>query len=133
MLPSWSITGTNVELGGFRIEWAGDSLKTLPPPPPPHASADSPTVLFRKMSFDALQYTGDPKKAARAFLKVADLRDPPLRVQFGTESMATVLAKAKETAANAQKYADIAHSTNADSVDKDSVLSMFSMYIAKTE
>ena len=131
MLPSWNITGTNVELGGFRTEWAGDSLKTLPPSPL-YASADSPTMLFRKMALDTLQYIGDPKKAARAFLKVADLRDPPLRVQFGTESMAIVLAKAKETAANAEKYADIAHSTNADGVDKDSVLSMFSMYIAKT-
>lgn len=130
MNPSWNISAVIVELGGFRTEWAGESLKTLPQPPH-YQGEDTPSSQFRAASFDSSKYIGDPAKAAKAFIAVADMKDPPLRIQFGTESMAIVSGKAKETYDNAQKYADIAHSTNIDGVDKDAVLQMFGMYISQ--
>ena len=130
MDPSWNITGVIIEPGGFRTEWAGSSLKTLPPPPQ-YADPNSPSMLFRKASFDPSVYIGDPAKAAEAFIKVAGMPEPPLRVQFGTESLAIVMGKAKETLDNASKHSAIAHSTNVDGVDKDAVLQMFGMYLAK--
>lgn len=53
MDPSWNITAIIVELGGFRTEWAGDSLKTFPSPPQ-YADPNSPSSIFRKLSFDSL-------------------------------------------------------------------------------
>ncbi|GJE88094.1 hypothetical protein PsYK624_041770 [Phanerochaete sordida] len=131
MDPSWNITGVVVQLGGFATEWAGDSLQALPPHPK-YAAPDSPCMRFREASFDTSRYIGDPKKAAQAFLRIAALPDPPLRLQLGTESMAIVKAKALGTATNADKYADLAHSSNFDGVDKDAVLSMFGMCITKS-
>lgn len=132
MDPSWNITGIIVQLGGFCTDWAGDSLKTYPPHPK-YADPNCPCMIFRQASFDTSKYIGDPKKAAQALIKIAGMPEPPLRLQLGTESMAIVRAKALETASNAEKYADIAHSTNFDGVDKDAVLNMFGMYIAKSE
>lgn len=130
MNPSWNIIGIIIEPGGFRTEWAGDSLKTFPQPPE-YADPNSPSSVFRKQSFDASSYIGDAAKAGQALIKVADMPDPPLRVQLGTESMAIVSGKAKKTLQNVEKYADFAHSTNADDVDKETVLQMFGMYITK--
>lgn len=130
MDPSWNISAVIVELGGFRTEWAGSSLKTLPQTPP-YADPSSPSSSFRSVSFNTSTYIGDPAKAGKAFIQVADMVDPPLRVQFGTESLAIVMAKAKETLQNAENNAHIAHSTNIDGVDKDAVLQMFGMHIAK--
>ena len=127
---SWNITGIIVELGGFRTEWAGNSLKTFPQLPP-YADPNSPTSFFRKVSFDPSTYIGDIAKAAQALLKVANMPDPPMRIQFGTESMAIVAGKAEETLEDARKYAGVAHSTNADGVDKDAVLQMFGLHVAK--
>ncbi|EKM52014.1 uncharacterized protein PHACADRAFT_262462 [Phanerochaete carnosa HHB-10118-sp] len=133
MDPSWNITATIIEPGGFRTEWGGKSLKVMPVHPK-YADPNSPCAVFRKMTFDgSMKPIGDPQKAARTLVKIAGLADVPLRLQLGTECMVIVAGKAKETLANVEKYADIAHSTNSDGVDKDAVLSMFAMYVAKSE
>lgn len=118
-----------IELGGFRTEWAGDSLKQLPMPP---HYANSPADHFRNAVFkNHGQPIGDPRKAAKALIQVAGMPNPPLRVQMGTESMAIVIGKAQETIRNAEEHAELAHSTNADGVDQDAVLGQFAMHIAK--
>ena len=99
MDPSWDIKAVIVEPGGFRTEWAGDSLKTFPPLRP-YADPNSPTSQFRNASLDSSKYIGDPTKAAKAFIEIANMPDPPLRMQLGTESMAVVIGKAKETLRN---------------------------------
>lgn len=133
MDPSWNITATIIELGGFRTEWGGNSLKTFPSPPQ-YTGPSSPCFQFRKAVFQGnggQSALGDPAKAGKAMIAVADMPSVPLRLQFGTESMAIVMGKAKETLGNAEKYADIAHSTNVDGVDKDAVLERFGAYISK--
>ena len=131
MDPSWNISATIIELGGFRTEWGGTSLKVFPSPPQ-YSSPDSPCSQFRKAAFGGGHSPiGDPAKAATAMIAIADMPSVPLRVQLGTESMFIVTSKAKETLQNAEKYADLAHSTNFDGVDKDAVLEKFSMYMSK--
>ncbi|GJF00515.1 NAD(P)-dependent dehydrogenase [Phanerochaete sordida] len=134
MDPSWNITAVIVQPGGFRTAWGGDSLKVFPSPPA-YAAPDSPCAAFRAMSFGGgpSRAIGDPRKAGAALMRIAGMPAPPLRVQLGSESMAIVKAKAKETLVNAEKHADIAHSTNFDDVDKDAVLKMFEMYLAKSD
>ena len=127
MDPSWNISATIIQPGGFRTEWGGSSLKTYPPPPQ-YADPGSPCAKFRVMAFQSsASAIGDPAKAAQAMLAVADMPTVPLRIQLGTESMAIVVGKAKETLTNAEKYADIAHSTNAEGVDTKAILQMLSV------
>ena len=131
MDPSWNIKAVIVELGGFRTEWGGTSLQTFPAPPA-YTAPNHPAAQFRAAAFQGTTPAlGDPAKAAKALITVADLPNPPLRVQFGTDSWAIVSAKARETLRNAEKHADLSHSTNVDGVDKDTVLEKFRMYMAQ--
>lgn len=125
MDPSWNIKGVIVELGGFRTDWLSSSM-TIKPPLPPYAHPDSPCALFRHMSLN-IPYIGDPAKAPKALIAVAGLPDPPLRIQLGTDSMAMVKTSAKKTLEDAERWADFAHQTNMDGVDKNQVLAMFNL------
>ncbi|KZT11169.1 NAD(P)-binding protein [Laetiporus sulphureus 93-53] len=122
MLPEWNIKGVIIEPGGFRTEWNSSSMMRLPVHPK-YDTPESPTVQFRKMTAQTL--IGDPAKAAKAIMQIADLSDPPLRIQLGTECLLVVMKKALKTIKDGEKYAELAHSTNADGVDKESVLEMF--------
>ncbi|GBE82875.1 Uncharacterized oxidoreductase [Sparassis crispa] len=119
VLPSWNVKAIIVEPGGFRTEWNKGSMVRAPVHPKYDAS-DSASVLFRKVM--AAQPIGDPKKAARAFIQIADLPDPPLRIQLGSESWTMVREQALGTLRDNEKYADLAYSTNADDVDHEAVI-----------
>ncbi|KZT74104.1 NAD(P)-binding protein [Daedalea quercina L-15889] len=122
MLPEWNIKGVIVEPGGFRTDWNAGSLVRFPAPPQ-YDMPYSPTVQFRRMT--AQTYIGDPAKAAKALVQVAGMDEPPLRIQLGTECLLVVRNKAMKTIADGEKYAELAHSTNVDGIDKDVVLEMF--------
>ncbi|KAH9930883.1 uncharacterized protein B0H18DRAFT_1143444 [Fomitopsis serialis] len=122
MLPEWNIKGVIVEPGGFRTDWNAGSLVRFPAPPQ-YDTPESPTVRFRKMT--AQTYIGDPAKAAKALVQIADMDELPLRIQLGTESLLVVRNKAVRTIQDGERYAELAHSTNVDGVDKDAVLEMF--------
>jgi hypothetical protein len=126
--PAWNIKAVIIEPGGFRTEWAGDSMKTLPLAA---QYADSPAAQFRNTSLGSHKAIGDPRKAGEAFIRVANLPNPPLRIQFGTESMAIIVGQAKATIRDAEQHAEIAHSTNFDGVDKEKVLEMLATHVAK--
>ncbi|RDX47368.1 NAD(P)-binding protein [Lentinus brumalis] len=120
MLPEWNIKGVIIEPGGFRTEWGGSSMLHLPVHPAydkPHA----PAVRFREMTKGAV-FIGDPRKAARAMMQVASMADPPLRVQLGTDALMLVRNKARMTLRDNERYEELAHSTNADGVDRDKVM-----------
>jgi hypothetical protein len=125
--PAWNIKAVIIEPGGFRTEWAGESMKTLPLPA---QYANSPAAQFRNNSLSSRNFIGDPRKAGEALIRVANLPNPPLRIQLGTGAMAMVVTQAKATIHDAEQYAEIAHSTNFNDVDKEKVLDMFDMHIA---
>jgi len=57
---------------------------------------------------------GDPVKGAAAILHVADLDDPPLRVQLGSDCVAGLEAKIARLQADAAEYRALALSTDHD-------------------
>ena len=71
------------------------------------------------------EFIGDPAKAAKAMIRVAGLEDPPVRIQLGTDSLMLVKIKAARTIAEAEKWAEIAHSTDADDVDRELIMQHF--------
>ena len=122
MVPEWNIRGVIIQPGGFRTEWAKSSMVTLPLPPQ-YDRPDAPSVKFRKLLAQN-PMMGDPHKAALAIMQVAALPDPPLRIQLGTDAVLSVRNKALKTVTDAENYENLAHSTNADGVDRDRVMMM---------
>lgn len=125
MLPEWNIKAVIIEPGGFATEWSKSSMVHFPVPSAydkPHA----PSVRFRQMTAGATVFTGDPRKAARALIEVASLPDPPVRMQLGTDALMLVKAKARRTIQDAERWADIAHSTDADGVDREKIMEKLS-------
>lgn len=66
-------------------------------------------------------YIGDPVKAGKAIIRILD---PPLRIQLSTECLLVVRNKACKTIQDGENE-DLAHSTNADGIDKNMVLQWF--------
>ncbi len=62
---------------------------------------------------------GDPRKAALAITQVAMLPDSPLRIQLGTDAVLSARGQALERLRDTDRYEELAHSTNADGVDRD--------------
>ena len=125
MLPEWNIKGVVIQPGGFKTEWSGSSMQQLPLPAA-YDTPHSPTALFRKNALNRDMAIGDPHKAARAVIEVAGLADPPLRVQLGTDSLTLVRNQAHRTLAECDRMEELAHTTNADGVDRALVVEKLS-------
>ena len=120
MLPEWNIKVTIIQPGGFATQWGQSSLERIPRHPL-YAHETSPTSLFKKMA-ENVTPIGDPAKAAKAMMAVASLPNPPMRVQFGTESITMIRKKAQKTLDDTYEYEELSHSTNFDWVEKDRVM-----------
>ncbi len=123
MLPEWNIKGVIIEPGGFRTAWPTDSMIRLPSLPQykvPH----SPSSIMQRAR-EAHKFIGDPSRAAKAMMQVASMEDPPLRIQFGTDSVLLVRNKALKTIKDGERFEELSVSTDADDVDQSKVLEMF--------
>ncbi|MDI5965461.1 SDR family NAD(P)-dependent oxidoreductase [Streptantibioticus silvisoli] len=89
---------TVVEPGGLRTAWDTTSPEVIEPSEP-YRPVIGPVLGFRAARVPP---PGDPLKAARAILHVADLPDPPLRLPLGRAATALALAAA------AREFAEIA-------------------------
>ncbi|TFY70746.1 hypothetical protein EVG20_g2281 [Dentipellis fragilis] len=117
MPPAWNIKGIIIEPGAFPTTWRdGDSV-----PPHPDYPPDAPSVLFRQMT---LAYTpiGDLSKAAKAMIKMAGEKNPPARVQLGSDSFGILVHEATKTIKEAEQWQEVAHGTNKDGIDGNKVL-----------
>ncbi|KAM5542035.1 hypothetical protein V8D89_004345 [Ganoderma adspersum] len=122
MVPAWNIRAIIVQPGGFRTEWAGSSMLTFPLPPQ-YDGADAPSIKIRKLLSQS-HAMGDPRRAAVALMQVATMPDPPLRIQLGTDAVLQVRGQALKTARDSERYEELAHSTNADGVDRDRMIAL---------
>ena len=116
MTPNWNIQATIIEPGGFDTEWKN---MTIIPPLPAYDTDNSPTKMRRTMLVGgSIPSIGSPIKAAKAFISLAENRqDLPLRVQFGSDSLAIVQHTATKTISDGEKWESISHSTNVDGID----------------
>ena len=118
MTPNWNIQATIIEPGGFDTEWK--NMTTIPPLPA-YDTDSSPTKATRTMFVGAdnsFPSIGSPIKAAKAFISLVDNgQDLPLRVQFGSDSLAIVKHTAMKTISDSEKWESVSHSTNVDGID----------------
>jgi len=75
---------TSVEPGGFRTDWAGDSMSYAP-----YIEGYEDTVEKRRKLFQSGDYipVGDPDKAAKVMLELVDHPQPPVHLVLGSEAI----------------------------------------------
>ena len=90
---------------------------TILPPHPAYDTDNSPAKQYRSM-LGSIPFIGDPERAAKAFITLVEKRkELPLRVQFGSDSLAVVRHTATKTISDGEKLASVSHSTNVDGID----------------
>ena len=118
MTPNWNIQATIIEPGGFNTEWG---KMTIIPPLPAYDTDDSPTKKRRVVhtgTDNDIPFIGSPIKAAKAFISLAENKQNlPLRIQFGSDSLAIVKHTAMKTISDSEKWESVSHSTNVDGID----------------
>ncbi|KAL1742113.1 hypothetical protein HDZ31DRAFT_43987 [Schizophyllum fasciatum] len=126
MPPEWNIKGVIIEPGGFPTTWSDDT--SIPPHPDYPASA--PSNIHRAMR-QAYTPIGDLDKAAQAMIRISKEPKPPLRVQLGSDSFGIFTHVAKKALRDAEKWEELAHSTNQNGVDGQEVLKVLRPVLAK--
>jgi NAD(P)-dependent dehydrogenase (short-subunit alcohol dehydrogenase family) len=112
-VADFDIKVTCVEPGGFRTDWAGDSMN--------YASeiggynmVNQRIKLFKGNGFKPI---GDPDKAAKVIIDTVNNPEPPLHLLLGSEAVAIVkyseAAKLKEL----EKWEQVSLSTDSDDAE----------------
>lgn len=76
---------TSVEPGGFRTDWAGDSMTYAETVEGYEATVDQRVEYFKSGSFVPM---GDPDKAATAMINLIGHSNPPVHLVLGSEAVA---------------------------------------------
>src|SRR6201991_3365981 len=102
---------TCVEPGGFRTDWAGTSMSYAP-----HVEGYEETVGTRADYFRSGKFIpmGDPAKAAKVMIQLADEPAPPVHLLLGSEAVAFVENATAVRDAELKKWKPISISTDAD-------------------
>src|SRR6185312_6856025 len=75
---------TTIEPGGMRTDWAGSSMRV------DDLSADYRETIgsyAKNIRGNADVMRGDPQKIARAVVRIANEKDPPLKLLIGTDAV----------------------------------------------
>lgn len=102
---------TAVEPGGFRTDWAGDSMTYAK-----HAEGYEPTVDARVEFFQSGKFVpkGNPDKAAQVLLDLVDHPEPPVHLILGSDA-ASIMKQADITRqAEFEKWLPVTVSTDQD-------------------
>jgi NAD(P)-dependent dehydrogenase (short-subunit alcohol dehydrogenase family) len=75
---------TCVEPGGFRTDWAGDSMSYAPHVEGYETTVDKRSEMFKSRTFKPM---GDPDKAAKVMLALAENPEPPVHLVLGSEAI----------------------------------------------
>lgn len=102
---------TSVEPGGFRTDWAGDSMGFAPHVPGYETTVDVIGEFFKEGKF---QPVGDPAKAARAMIAIVHHPQQPVHLVLGSEAV-TILRNANAARdAELEKWLSLSLSTDHD-------------------
>jgi len=101
---------TIVEPGGFRTDWAGSSMR-VDAYNEAYASTVGAIHAYRNKTEFA---QGDPAKGAQAILKLADLKEPPLRLLLGSDAVLIAQHAAAQRAAADEHWKALSLSTDFD-------------------
>lgn len=100
---------TAVEPGGFRTDWAGDSMTYAPVVEGYESTVGARMDFFKSGKFVPM---GDPEKAAKVMVDLADAPEPPMHLVLGSEAIS--LLKSADTARTAEmeKWMPVSLSTD---------------------
>lgn len=102
---------TSVEPGGFRTDWAGASM-TFAPTVEGYESTVGFVAEFLKG--DKFKPMGDPDKAAKAIINLAEHPEPPVHLVLGSEAAAMLQQTDTMRKAEFEKWLPVSRSTDAD-------------------
>lgn len=102
---------TSVEPGGFRTDWAGDSMSYAP-----KIDGYEQTVDARAdyMSSGKFVPVGDPEKAAKVMIDLVEHPEPPMHLVLGSEAAALLKIADEARKAEYEKWLPVTTSTDHD-------------------
>lgn len=100
---------TSVEPGGFRTDWAGDSMAYATKVEGYENTVDRRTELFQGGSFVPM---GDPEKAARVMIELVNHPEPPVHLVLGSEAIALLQQADLLRKAELEKWLSVSVSTD---------------------
>ena len=100
-----------VEPGGFRTDWAGDSMSYAPEIEGYEKSVGIRADLFKSKKFVPM---GDPDKAAQVMIAIVDHPQPPLHLILGSEAIGIVKASEAAKLAELEQWLPVSKSTDHD-------------------
>jgi NAD(P)-dependent dehydrogenase (short-subunit alcohol dehydrogenase family) len=104
---------TCVEPGGFRTDWAGDSMTYAPEVPGYETTVGPRVAMFQSGAFEPM---GDPDKAAQVMIALVESPEPPVHLLLGSEAVA--ITEHAEAAKHAElaKWRSVSVSTDRDGI-----------------
>jgi len=104
---------TSVEPGGFRTDWAGDSM-TYAPHIEGYEKVEQRAEYFKNGGFVPM---GDPAKAAKVMLDLVDSTEPPVHLALGSEAIGMLKNADEARTAEMEKWMAVSVSTDHDEAD----------------
>ncbi|WP_221392486.1 oxidoreductase [Dyadobacter sp. NIV53] len=105
---------TCIEPGGFRTDWAGDSMTYAHSIEGYESSVDQRVDFFKSGSFIPV---GDPEKAAKVMVELAEHPEPPIHLILGSESVAILKDADANRKVEFEKWIDVSLSTDHDEAE----------------
>ncbi|MDB4924096.1 oxidoreductase [Mucilaginibacter sp.] len=102
---------TCVEPGGFRTDWAGASMTYAPAIEGYEASVGARAEFFKSDKFIPV---GDPDKAARVMVELAEHPEPPVHLILGSEAISILKSTDEIRRAELEKWLPVSISTDHD-------------------
>jgi len=104
---------TCVEPGGFRTDWAGESMSYAPEVPGYEATVGPRVAMFQSGAFEPM---GDPDKAAQVMLALVENPAPPVHLLLGSEAVAITEHAEAAKHAELDKWRSVSISTDRDGI-----------------
>ena len=105
---------TSVEPGGFRTDWASSSMTYAPKVEGYEETADKRAELFATGKF---QPTGDPDKAAKVMIALAEHPKPPVHLVLGSDAIKMIKQADAERTAEMEEWMDVSISTDSNDAE----------------
>ncbi|QHV99750.1 oxidoreductase [Spirosoma endbachense] len=102
---------TSVEPGGFRTDWAGESMTYAPSIDDYASTVNQRADYFKSGSFVPM---GDPDKAAKAMIDLVEHPEPPVHLVLGSEAASLLTHADAERKAEFEKWMPVSISTDHD-------------------
>ncbi|OOQ59763.1 oxidoreductase [Mucilaginibacter pedocola] len=112
-VADFNIKVTCIEPGGFRTDWAGDSM-TYAPAIDGYDTVNKRMELFQSGSFKPI---GDPDKAAKVMIDVVGQTEPPLHLLLGSEAVGIVKYSEAAKLRELEKWEEVSMSTDSDDAE----------------